>query len=229
MSTIERFIIQNNLCERLNNKYNLESSKRKDFFNHININEFEKLSYEDAKKIMEISPFKYSDKNSMHSKLKEITEKKKYEKYPELDQAIYYPELNNIEFLNKEEIKLLDKKLRFRRLNEYIYPSSLRREMNITTIKSNQILEFLYDNKIVSKHYSLLCPECGMSMEIISEEDFKIYQEPYDDEKYDDYYHEMYCIFCEEFTSLNREALANLNKDVIYVLCKEPDLSKEGL
>lgn len=199
-----------------------------DAINDIDFVEINKMSYQEVKEILYKLQF-YAKKNII-SKLTEIKNNKKAELYPEINDAHYYPEIKEMEWLSKEERINLDKLLRSKRINSI--------EMQI----DKKSIKFLLDKKILEKTYVFKCChdswDCGEK--VITEEYLNGLKEYWEKEKKcettedDDKKYNYGCITIpcayereEEITTLKEfeEEYCYIN----YIIIKKPDLTLENL
>lgn len=105
-----------------------------------------KMNYEDLKLVNDFLKHK-GCKLKLKLRLEYILENKKLETFPHLNQACYFPELNELD-LNKEKIIELDRGLKNGvDIQKFINKSSL----------SKDIMDFLINNQIITKKYTLSC------------------------------------------------------------------------
>ncbi len=120
----------------------------KEAVSKLNISEFEALDYEDMKAVMPC--LKYHITKDMEARVMEIYENKRQERYPELKKAVYYPELNQVDFLSEERIKKLDELLCQFRTGCYVQ-SRLTDIYGRDDLLCEKLYDFLCDHKITKK------------------------------------------------------------------------------
>lgn len=81
---------------------NFLNTKLKEYCNQLNVDDVRSLNYSEIKKLYLVAGDYLSDD------IKKIYEEKRLEEHPELKKAIYFPELNDIDFLTKAKIKKID-------------------------------------------------------------------------------------------------------------------------
>ena len=81
---------------------NFLNKKLKEYCNQLNVDDVRSLNYSEIKKLYLVAGDYLSDD------IKKIYEEKRLEEHPELKKAIYFPELNDIDFLTKAKIKKID-------------------------------------------------------------------------------------------------------------------------
>ena len=81
---------------------NFLNKKLKEYCNQLNVDDVRSLNYSESKKLYLVAGDYLSDD------IKKIYEEKRLEEHPELKKAIYFPELNDIDFLTKAKIKKID-------------------------------------------------------------------------------------------------------------------------
>lgn len=205
-----------------------KEKKLKEINNNISIDAVNNLNYEDLKELIEIMSYKINDEIKL--KLREILSKKKIEKYPQLNEVHYFPEINKIGWLTKEKKMNIDKTLSKRSI-KMDYISSL----------DDKTKEFLLSEGIIDKQYVISCFHSGcFSEKYISESKyqkmFAYWQkesngEPIDDEEYEECDYGSITINCEleDIEITNIEEFNNYLQKVYYRVIKKPDLSLDTL
>lgn len=149
-------------------KYKQESIK--ELNENLNLEEFKTLSYENAKNIF--SQIRWNLESNLVKQIESILQQIKEETYPMLKKAHFYPVINNIEFLTDKEKHNLDELLYKLGKFSYIHTcSSSWYNLNFDDNKTQQVLDFLYENNIIEKNYRLLCG-CRSDGETLSEEEY---------------------------------------------------------
>jgi hypothetical protein len=144
-----------------------EKKELKDFINNtINVNDFNNMTYLDAKKIYNKLWYKLSKENVQD--MQEMLENKKFLEYPLINDVHYYPIVNEIPNINLEQRLHIDKSLKkayFKKENAELY------------IKDKQIINFLLEKHIIEKVYIFRC-NCSENDDCTPE---YITQDQYDD------------------------------------------------
>lgn len=187
----------------------------------------------------------YIEDEDINNDFKQLIEKKKIEKYPELLKPTYYPEINLLNISDEEKLRL-DKAARFN-LRYYINERNCDR---CFYVKSIQDMELLHSVGIAEKKYSFRCECCGCSCLTISEQEMKDYKRIWfledkgnlteeEDEELASLYEKgilainLYCMDCEDFEVeiCNEKDLENYmeNVEIVYKVVKEPDLRYEKI
>lgn len=135
-------------------------SNIRDKINSIDIKEFKLLSYEEIKEIYE--QIKYLISGELDVKLKEILNKKKIEKYPQLLDAHYFKEILQLDYISRQQREELDYTLnRFKKwgnINEYrIFDEYSSNPINKELRR--KVLNFLIENKIIEEVYVFNCDD----------------------------------------------------------------------
>lgn len=238
----------------MKSKYDIISREReealeqmKNEFKNISIEEYEKLSYEDAKEVINSVPYGIMDDENI-VKLKELFEKKRKEKYPQLLKAVYYPEINQLTISDEDKVNI-DKFLRRNRnscMNDYYMKDCI-------PMKDN--LEELVNIRILEKRYSFECENCRCSCETLSDRQLESYKRYWELENIlkengdDELYKELetlqdmcnygsICVTCWDCDEEDKEIfnIEQLNEyferglvNIYYKIIKDADLSCENL
>lgn len=221
----------------------------------LSIDDFKDIQYKELKDIFKDIYVYMND--DLRNKVTELLNEKKVELYPILKTACYFPELNNIDFLSKEEIVKLDKELKnFRirvnstrlRVNE-LY--SVLKEKENTEDLMEKILQFLLDNKIIEREYVLHCNceeedynDFGCSKAYITETNLKKHkrawelskkdktdEESIEFEKYMEDGFGYIMISCDRdcIEIYSQESFDKCQKYIQYMFIKSPDLTIDEL
>ena len=180
-----------------------------------------------------------------------IIERKKLEKYPEMEKAVYYPEINALPISDTEKIRL-DRAAR-RNYRSFINNYNMNKHRDPL---SEEDLERLKEIDIVEKKFAFMCPECGCSAITYSEEDIQKFLRTWEleliskngrkltekemnelDTLYDDGYMDINvsCLDCDEgFETISSKEEFEEYKErgyvtPVYYIAKAPDLSFEKL
>lgn len=130
----------NNMEKELLDKRNLTIDKFKD----LDISELFTKDYDELKKVCSIIVNYCSAKDLKI--INELLKKKKEERYPEILDAHYYPEIKEMIWLNKETRRRLDRKILTHKItNEELIQLG------------EKTINFLIDKEIIKKYYVLDC------------------------------------------------------------------------
>lgn len=135
--------------------------------NNINLEEVKStLNYAEAKELYELIQRRSSDEKIRHE-FKQILNDKKIKEYPKINDVHYYPIINKIDSLSKDE------KIKLDNLIKESY-TSCRKAKEIKHLDTD-IIEFLSNNSIIEKLYVFHCTcesiEC--SDKIITQDRFE--------------------------------------------------------
>ena len=136
----------------------LEFKRLEQINSKLNFDELRKMTYDKVKDVRERLKYRIAS-NDVEKKLDKLYQEKRYEKYPILKVAYYFPVINQLDYLTDEDKRKLDKRLEKMKLwncNEYDIVS------HINGGKDNKfkLIQFLIDNDIVERGYLFSC-NCG--------------------------------------------------------------------
>ena len=247
MSTINEVLEIRNKYDALKKQEEELWHEMKEVFNVIDIEEYQKLNYDECKNVFEKVLYRIDDE--VKNKLSEILKKKKAEVYPEILKAHYYPELNTLSLSDKDTVEI-DNFIRHHL--RHIFTENLINECKPLTENIDGIVSL----GILEKKYSLKCCECGDSSETLSQDELDRHKRIWEIEAivkdtgwtdeldaefyclYEECSHgciEIYCMDCDdmhkEITNLNEfeEYLSDGNIEVYYRINKNPNLTYEKL
>lgn len=203
----------------------------------INLNNLSLLTLEELKELKKSISFAYTAMKPVCDEVDRLIEVKRLEKNPEFNKAKYYPFLNEIDFLTKEQIVALDKYLRIRGIRSYVDIS------RIPELKDYQygegwmkIFRFLHSKGVISASVKIICNECGDSPSSVNYEAYELMQsEKFKALDYGDQitqlekYMDSTCEECDtEFDSLSSFKISEEN-GMSYFMDIQPDLTFEKL
>lgn len=113
---------------------------------------------------------RYCGDGEFYNAINSLMEEKKMEKYPELRQAVRFPELNQLHISNEEK-RMLDNFL-ISCSGRYM-TNAVRKAYKIT----EKHIEYLKQLHLIEEYLNIICPECGTSIIRISTEDINCYKE----------------------------------------------------
>lgn len=215
----------------------------------MDITDLNDYDYEECKDLFKQIQYYIDDKNLLNE-VSTVIEKKKIEKYPELLEPTYYPEIDLLDISDSEKLRL-DKAVRWNSNYININENNLKK---LSYPLSNGDLEILKSIGIVEKNYRFRCENCGSICEMISESDLEKYkrfwklfefekQKKITDEQLDEldqlekegFYEICLCCtdedWCDEIEITNEKELSDYmeNVEVVYKVVKNPDLTYEKL
>lgn len=168
---------------------------------------------------------------SIQTVYKEIRE----EKYPELKKAVYYPELNQIDFLSLKKIKTIDTLLGTKwRKGDFIYDpfyfaAGLNRE------EQEKFNNFAVKKGIFARKYRFRC-NCGKCFgKLLSEDEFNNMKYFYESgvntagSSEDDYYIYIDCEYDPDcaLEIFDKKSFERAKYDIFYINSKEPNTEYE--
>ena len=168
---------------------------------------------------VEFKEFFHSLENYLPKNVQEFYRKVREEKYPELKKPIYYPELNQIDFLSSEKIKIIDNLLGTGRA--FDIATGLNKE------ESKKLKAFCCEKRIFARKYAFLCSCKNCRSRLFSEEEFNQIKKYYESGIGD--IEELYIYIECEYDSENcyeiydKKSFENAEYKIFYVKEKEPD------
>lgn len=145
--------------------------QRKIIINSINANELSDLTFKEILYFQEKHWYMMNDNTKLI--FKSVLAKKKIEEFPESKKAVYFPEINQLDFLTESEKVITDNFIHSYRTGNYIQDPNLLRKKGIHSYeKSKKILEALCHVDVLTKYYSFEC-ECGDSSLFFSDDDLE--------------------------------------------------------
>lgn len=138
---VKKLKILNESVKKINDNLDLEEVKSN-------------LNYAEAKELYKLILSRSNDKDKCNE-FKKIVNDKKVEEYPQINDVHYYPIINSIDFLTKEE------KIKLDTFIKDAYRD--RRKRDEISYLDTEIIDFLATNSIIEKLYIFHCT-CG-SME----------------------------------------------------------------
>ena len=171
--------------------------------------------------------------------------RKKFEKYPILEKAHYYPILNKLNLTNEEK-RNIDEVLYY--FKGYFYMSNLKQSISSFLKEENknkidEIIDFLINNKIIEKRYVF---ECGCfspcSRIMLKEEDKNRFYEYHDfdyrnatDEEIEEHennYQDGYIyVDCYNDNEIEIETIEDFEQEaeIVYEIIAKPDRSLDRI
>lgn len=129
------------------------------FVESVDTNWLKEQSYSDIKEL--VNELK---KEASYGKTKELNsalEEAKMNEYPALRNAHYFPILNQLTTLTKEEIRIVDKELRNRSKSRGVYQNWMElSNLGINNDKNEALYRELVDLGVVKMELVARCPEC---------------------------------------------------------------------
>lgn len=215
--------------------------------NQLTVEDFNDVTYDEMKSIY--NEIKFVLNNDNITKLSDVLEEKKKEKFPELSKATYYPEINNLDISDKERLRLDKAARNSHRL--LIYEGRLK--LGLYSELSQEDVDLLYSIGILKRYYDFKSP-AGNSSARMSEDELNKYKRIWEleEKRYDltedeskelDLLYGEYCCGCIQLYDINdndddyfkeiadRKALDEYkeNIDIYYKFSKVPDLTYEKL
>ena len=243
--------IYNKLVDLIDKKNEIEqklktlSDQVKEIAVNLTPDTFEEYSYDEIKVIWNTIKYQVSTPYLFE----ELIERKKMEKYPEMQKAVYYPEINELSIPDVEKMRL-DRAAR-QNYRTYINQHNMKK---LKYPLSENDLEMLKNIGIVEKKYTFLCPECNRFVTSFYEKDLKNFLRTWEleyisennrklteneqkelDELYEKGYFDITiaCEDCDEVckTIRTKEELEKCKDDFFptFFIKKQPDLSIEKL
>lgn len=207
---------------------NFLNKKLKEYCNQLNVDDVRSLNYSEIKKLYLVAGDYLSDD------IKKIYEEKRLEEHPELKKAIYFPELNDIDFLTKAKIKKIDTLLgKSWNKKGFFVMNAFYKAANLYGKEREKFDDFACRKGIFKKNYSFYC-KCGRcKSHFISEteynrmKDYYVYglgskvKTPYTDDHY-------VVIFCENdpdctYEICDKESFENAKYEVVCETNKCPE------
>lgn len=193
------------------------------------------LNYADSKKLYEIL-FKSSNNKEKCEELKKIVYDKKVKEYPQIKDVHYYPIINNIDFLDRENKIKLDILLK----ESY---QNARKQRKLKNLLDEKVINFLIDNGILERLYIFHC-DCDDNFycddKIITQERFdklKLYWEKQlagtnTDEDDEETFYGCFEVGCSNDNFIEVSCLSDFNKylrRIEYKVKSKPDMTLDEI
>lgn len=193
------------------------------------------LNYADSKKLYEIL-FKSSNNKEKCEELKKIVYDKKVKEYPQIKDVHYYPIINNIDFLDRENKIKLDILLK----ESY---QNARKQRKLKNLLDEKVINFLIDNGILERLYIFHC-DCDDNFycddKIITQERFdklKLYWEKQlagtnTDEDDEETLYGCFEVGCRNDNFIEVSCLSDFNKylrRIEYKVKSKPDMTLDEI
>ncbi len=142
----------------------------------VSVSDLEKLDYSMLKEVIELLNFKVSD--TKRAELNAYYQSRREKEHPTINDVNYYPDLNKLDNLSKEDKYKLDMYLSKNRVGNYLYTgSSLYIKSGLSKFMTSSIWEELFKLGIVEKVYKYSvdcdCDSFDKSDEFITDEEYQ--------------------------------------------------------
>ena len=228
---------QVDICECKKKEMKMADERLRDLCRDVSVEDFMSMSYEEEKELLPVLK-EFADVTKLNI-FQKAFKAKRMEKYPELEDPVYYPDLKNYTALPKEMLKIVDNalgKVWFKN-GEFVYKRPFLKVTGLSSEEFEPLMEYLCEVGIMRRRYEFRC-RCGGCSSFMPEDqykemrDFYLHRDPdkeMTDEEYDNYTFFVSCDRADDSLSYYISDLKTLETKahVIYVKKKSPETAHE--